>query len=60
MMKKLLNNNQNHPSMKNTNLIQLMIVIRKQNEVLMAKPVYLGFVVLKSSKLHMSEAYYEK
>ena len=60
MMKKLLNNNQNYPSTKNTNLIQLMIVIRKQNEVLMAKPVYLGFVVLKSSKLHMYEAYYEK
>ena len=32
----------------------------KQNEVLMDKPIYLGFTVLKSSKLLMYETYYDK
>ena len=32
----------------------------KQNEVLMDKPIYLGFSVLELSKLLMSEAYYDK
>ena len=32
----------------------------KQNEVLMDKPVYLGFIVLELSKLLMYETYYEK
>ena len=32
----------------------------KQNEVLMDKPIYLGFSVLELSKLLMSETYYEK
>ena len=32
----------------------------KQNEVLMDKPIYLGFAVLEISKLHMYETYYDK
>ena len=32
----------------------------KQNEVLMDKPIYLGFAVLELSKLHMYETYYDK
>ena len=32
----------------------------KQNEVLMDKPIYLGFTVLELSKLHMYETYYDK
>ena len=32
----------------------------KQNEVLMVKPIYLGFCVLELSKLHMYETYYDK
>ena len=32
----------------------------KQNEVLMDKPIYLGFSVLELSKLHMYENYYDK
>ena len=32
----------------------------KQNEVLMDKPIYLGFTVLELSKLHMYERYYDK
>ena len=32
----------------------------KQNEVLMDKPIYLGFSVLKLSKLLMYETYYNK
>ena len=32
----------------------------KQNEVLMDKPIYLGFTVLELSKLLMYETYYEK
>ena len=32
----------------------------KQNEVLMDKPIYLGFSVLESSKLLMYETYYDK
>ena len=32
----------------------------KQNEVLMDKPIYLGFSVLELSKLHMYEIYYDK
>ena len=31
----------------------------KQNEVLMNKPIYLGFSVLELSKLHMYETYYD-
>ena len=31
----------------------------KQNEVLMDKPIYLGFSVLELSKLHMYETYYD-
>ena len=31
----------------------------KQNEVLMDKPIYLGFSVLKLSKLHMYETYFD-
>ena len=31
----------------------------KQNEVLMDMPIYLGFTVLKLSKLHMYETYYD-
>ena len=31
----------------------------KQNEVLMGKPIYLGFSVLELSKLHMFETYYD-
>ena len=31
----------------------------KQNEVLMDKPIYLGFTVLELSKLHMYETYYD-
>ena len=31
----------------------------KQNEVLMDKPIYLGFTVLESSKLLMYETYYD-
>ena len=32
----------------------------KQNEVLMDKPIYLGYTVLELSKLHMYETYYDK
>ena len=32
----------------------------KQNEVLMDKPIYLGFAVLELSKLHMYESCYDK
>ena len=32
----------------------------RKNEVLMDKPIYLGFVVLELSKLHMYETYYDK
>ena len=32
----------------------------KQNEVLMDKPIYLGFAILELSKLHMYETYYDK
>ena len=32
----------------------------KKNEVLMEKPIYLGFAVLELSKLHMYETYYDK
>ena len=32
----------------------------KQNEVLMEKPIYLGFTVLELSKLLMYETYYDK
>ena len=32
----------------------------KQNEVLIDKPVYLGFTVLELGKLHMYETYYDK
>ena len=32
----------------------------KENEVTMDKPIYLGFSVLKLSKLHMYETYYDK
>ena len=31
----------------------------KQNEILMDKPIYLGFSVLELSKLHMYETYYD-
>ena len=31
----------------------------KQNEILMNKPIYLGFSVLELSKLHMYETYYD-
>ena len=33
--------------------------IIEQNEVLMYKPIYLGFAVLELSKLHMYETYYD-
>ena len=32
----------------------------RKNEVLMEKPIYLGFAVLELSKLHMYETYYDK
>ena len=32
----------------------------KHNEVLLEKPIYLGFPVLELSKLHMYETYYGK
>ena len=32
----------------------------KQNEVLMDKPIYLGYAELKLSKLHIIETYYDK
>ena len=32
----------------------------EKNEVLMDKPIYLGFAVLEISKLHMYETYYDK
>ena len=32
----------------------------KQNEVLLDKPIYLGFAILKLSKLLMYETYYDK
>ena len=32
----------------------------KQNEVLLDKPIYVGFAVLELSKLHMYETYYKK
>ena len=31
----------------------------KQNEILMDKPIHLGFTVLESTKLHMYETYYD-
>ena len=31
----------------------------KQNEILMDKPIYLGFAVLELSKLHMYSTYYD-
>ena len=31
----------------------------KQNEVLMDKPIYVGFAIIESSKLHMFETYYD-
>ena len=34
--------------------------IFKQNEVLLDKAVYLGFAILKLSKLHMYETYYDE
>ena len=34
--------------------------IFKQNEVLMDTLIYLGFAILKSTKLHMYETYYDK
>ena len=38
------------------NTLKLMIVIlSKKNEVLMDKPIYLGFAVLELSKLHLCE-----
>ena len=55
-MKKLLNNNQNltfngiHKSYENYDSYTF-----KQNEILMDKPIYLGFSVLELSKLHMYE-----
>ena len=32
----------------------------KQNEILMDTPNFLGFAILKLSKLHMYETYYDK
>ena len=32
----------------------------RQNEVLMDKPIYLGFAILELSKLHMYETYYDE
>ena len=32
----------------------------KQNEILIDKPIYLGFAVLELSKLHMYSTYYDK
>ena len=32
----------------------------RQNEVLMDEPIYLGFVSLELSKLHMFETYYDQ
>ena len=32
----------------------------KQNEVLMDKPIYLGFAILELSKLHMYDTFYDK
>ena len=32
----------------------------KLNEILMDKPIYLGFSVIEISKLHMYETYYDK
>ena len=32
----------------------------RKNEVLMDKPIYLGFAILELSKLHMYETYYDK
>ena len=34
--------------------------VLNKNEVLMDKPIYLGFAVLELSKLHMYETYYDK
>ena len=31
----------------------------RKNEVLMDKPVYLGFAILELSKLHVYETYYD-
>ena len=31
----------------------------RQNEILMDKPIYLGFAILELSKLHMYETYYD-
>ena len=41
--------------------MRIVIVIHsKKNEVLMDKPIYLGFSVLELSKLLMYETYYDK
>ena len=32
----------------------------KQNEVLVDKPIYLGFAILELNKLHMYKTYYDK
>ena len=34
--------------------------VNRKNEVVMDKPIYLGFAVLELSKLHMYETYYDK
>ena len=33
--------------------------LEKEHEILMDKPIYLGFAILKLSKLHMYETYYD-
>ena len=59
-MKKLLNSNVKltfngiHKSYENYDSYTF-----KQNEILMDKPLYLGFSVLELSKLHMYETYYD-
>ena len=42
------------------NLIKFRIITFKQNEVLMDKPIYLGFTALELSKLLMYETFYDK
>ena len=42
------------------NHMKIVIVIHSKNEVLMDKPIYLGFAVLELSKLHLYETYYDK
>ena len=32
----------------------------RKNDVVMDKPIYLGFAVLQLSKMHMNETYYDK